>query len=257
MHTLLVSKNAQTHGANHGRAEEPTDWRERDMMPIQRHRCGLSGNCFSSSTQPTGYRDTLPQSTPQEGLIPVPTDKGILYLSALNPLHQSPHISLETQGESFLEVSRDRSQPSPKPIERSAAASFSRNPTASKKQAKRHARVRYQCEFCHKDFVQKQGVIRHQREKHDPNYCPHCPTFSWGRLYRFQQHLKKKHPEVDLETAVSNVSRRLGRRCRQSGPIATTDRTNTRSPLSRPTVTSGHHSRGDKRRCATVGSSPR
>lgn len=217
-----------------------------DIMPIPRRRCGLSGNCFPASvTQPTSHRHTLPQSAPEEVLIPAPIDKGIPSLSALFPVHQIPHISLETQGESYLEVSREGSLPSPKPIERSATASFSRNTIASKKQAKQHTRVRHRCEVCHKGFAQKQGVTRHRLEKHEPNYCPHCPTFSWARLYRFKQHLKKKHPEVDIETAPLNVGR-----SRQSGPIDTADRTNPRSPLSRPTVTSGHHSRGDTRTTA-------
>jgi len=250
----VVSNNAQTLYADHGSVGGPTGWGEDTVNILSiRRRCELSGNYFPlSGKQSTGNRYALPQSAPQNQELPIPPpiDKGILDLSALLPSHQISHVSLETQGD-FLEASRlgDSSQPSPKSIERCATTSFSRNTTPSKQRAKQHG-ARYQCGICRKEFTQPQGVRRHQLEKHEPNFCPHCPTFSWGRLYRYKQHLKKEHPEVDLETAATmNVSRRY----HQSSPIATTDRTCPHVPLSRST--SGRCSRGDTRR-ATVRSSP-
>ncbi|KAF8262175.1 hypothetical protein EI94DRAFT_1744165 [Lactarius quietus] len=219
--TLVISKNAQTF-SHHSRGGESTYWRGEDIinkLSNQRPRCGLSGNDFPSlMNQSTGNRHASSQD--QELSIPA-IDNEIFYQSASfpRPLHQISHISIETQGEGdFPEVSRGSPQPSP-PIG-SCATSFSRNTTSSKQRAKQH-RVRYRCNICRKEFAQRQGVRRHQLEKHEPNHFPHCPTFSWGRLYHFKQHLKKKHPEVDLETATLNMTGRQARRstseCRSRG----------------------------------------
>ncbi|KAI9454310.1 hypothetical protein BJY52DRAFT_1417929 [Lactarius psammicola] len=249
----VVSSNPQILYPDYESEGEPTGWGEDvvDILSIQRRRCELSGNYFpSSGSQSTGNCYALPQDAPQDqGLpIPAPIDKGMPDLSAFFPSHQISHVLLETQGK-FLEASRDNPQPSSKPVGRCAQTSFSRNTTtSSKQQAKQHG-VRYQCEICRREFAQPQGVRRHQLEKHKPNFCPHCRTFSWGRLYQFKQHLKKEHPEVDLETAAFNVARR----CHQSGPIATTDRTRPHIPLTRST--SGQRPRRDTR-LATVWPSP-
>jgi DNA-directed RNA polymerase subunit RPC12/RpoP len=239
---VLSSNIAQTLYADYGSGGEPTGWRE-DILSIQSRPCELY--IPSSGNQSTSSRYALPQSAPQdqELLIPAPIDKGILDLSALVPSYPTSHVSLETQGE-FLEASRDSSQPSQKPIETCATTSFFRN-TSAKQQAKER-RARYQCGICRKEFAQSQGVRRHRLEKHEPNFCPHCHTFSWGRLYQFKHHLKKEHPEVDLETAALNVAKR----CHQIVPIPTTDRTCPRVPLS-----TTRRFRGDTWR-ATVLSSP-
>ena len=216
------------------------------MLSIQRCRCEFYFP--SPGDQSTGSRYALPERVlqDQELLIPAPIDKGILALSGLFPSYQISHVSLETQGE-FVEAAPDSPRSSQKPMERRATTSFSRNIT-SQKQAKHHG-ARYQCEICRKVFAQPQGVRRHRLEKHEPNFCPHCHTFSWGRLYQFKEHLKKAHPEVDLETAALNVAKR----CHQSVPIATTDRTCPHVPLSRSTCR--RRSRGDTQ-CATVLASP-
>jgi hypothetical protein len=215
---------------------------------IQKRHCGLSGNCFLSSVnQPTSSRQAFSQRKPlgQELSTHASIDEGIPLLPASLTSHQISHVSLETQSE-FLGASRGIPQPSAKPIEAGEISSWSRK-TSSERPAKQH-RVSHRCEICRKEFAQRQGVRRHQLEKHEPNYCPHCPTFRWGRLYLFKEHLKKKHPEVDLATATSGMARR----CHRSDPIPTIDRTNSHFPLPRSTL--GRHSRRDDR--ATVRSSP-
>ena len=222
------------------------------MPSIQRPRCGLSGNHFPSSViKSTGNRHTLLQRPPQdqELQIPAPIGEEILCLSTLFPSQEISQVSLETRGE-FLQVSRDSPQPppSPMPIESCATSYYSKDTSSSKQQDKNH-RVRHRCEICHKEFAQRQGVRRHQLEKHQPNHCPHCPTFKWGRLYHFKQHLKKKHPEVDVETATFNRARRR----HQSDPIPFTDHTYPHVPL--PRSISGRRSSKNAPR-ATVWPSP-
>jgi hypothetical protein len=53
----------------------------------------------------------------------------------------------------------------------------------------------YQCPSCVKPFVQKQGLMRHYREKHQPGFeCSHpvC-AYKWCRFYEYRKHLTRTH----------------------------------------------------------------
>ena len=57
------------------------------------------------------------------------------------------------------------------------------------------------CHICGVGFVQKQGLNRHNRDKHIPrNICPLCERYEWssGRRYLFLRHLERHHPEAVL-----------------------------------------------------------
>jgi hypothetical protein len=215
---------------------------------IQRRHYGLSGSRIPSSVnQSTSRRQPFPQGQPLDPELSTHAPfEGIPHLSASLTSHQISHFSLETQSE-FMEVSRGIPQASPKPIEVCATSPCSGN-TSSEHPAK-HPRVRYRCEICRKEFAQKQGVGRHRLEKHEPYYCLYCPTFRWGRLYLLKQHLKKKHPEVDLATATLDMARRSHR----SDPIPTINRAHSHDPP--PRSTSRRRSHRDNPR-AMVRSSP-
>ena len=178
----------------------------------------------------TSCLQALPQGEPQvqEMSIPAPIGQRIIY-SASFPSHHISRASLETQDED-VEAPRGSMSPhptwgTPKSIGPFATSSYSRH-SILKQESKKHV-VRYRCEICPKEYTQRQGVRRHQREKHEPNYCPHCPTFRWGRLYQFKDHLKKKHPEVDFETDM------IARRCYRSDAIPTIDPTYSHFPFPR------------------------
>lgn len=60
-------------------------------------------------------------------------------------------------------------------------------------------RRNFWCRSCNVDFAQKQGLNRHNKDRHSPrNVCAHCGMFEWteGRQYRFRRHLQECHPEV-------------------------------------------------------------
>ena len=65
----------------------------------------------------------------------------------------------------------------------------------------------YSCDICRKVYAQPQGVKRHQRETHSTNTCTYCGDFKWGRPYRFREHLKRRHPDVDPDVALDEASR--------------------------------------------------
>ncbi|KAH9045012.1 hypothetical protein EDB84DRAFT_1469404 [Lactarius hengduanensis] len=57
----------------------------------------------------------------------------------------------------------------------------------------------YTCTACDVGFTNRQGLNRHNGDKHMPrNVCPHCGVFKWSqaRNYLFRKHLESKHPEV-------------------------------------------------------------
>ncbi len=57
------------------------------------------------------------------------------------------------------------------------------------------------CPICGVSFVQRQGLNRHNRDKHSPrNICPLCERYEWssGRRYLFHKHLERHHPEAVL-----------------------------------------------------------
>ncbi len=62
-------------------------------------------------------------------------------------------------------------------------------------------RRRFSCPVCDVGFVQRQGLNRHNRDKHQPwNICPHCGVFKWSsaRHYLYTKHIKRDHPGVAL-----------------------------------------------------------
>ncbi|KAH9171136.1 hypothetical protein EDB89DRAFT_2071044 [Lactarius sanguifluus] len=57
------------------------------------------------------------------------------------------------------------------------------------------------CPICGIGFSQRQGLNRHNRDKHTPrNTCHLCGTYEWspGRRYMFLRHLERHHPEAVL-----------------------------------------------------------
>ncbi|KAH9056763.1 hypothetical protein EDB87DRAFT_1170391 [Lactarius vividus] len=59
--------------------------------------------------------------------------------------------------------------------------------------------TRFSCHVCDVSFVQRQGLNRHNRDKHQPrNICPHCGVFEWSpaRHYLFTKHFERDHPSV-------------------------------------------------------------
>jgi len=63
----------------------------------------------------------------------------------------------------------------------------------------------YSCNACDKRYARLQGVKRHQREAHEALLCKYCLTFTWGRPYRYRQHLIKCHPVVDANAALDEA----------------------------------------------------
>jgi hypothetical protein len=58
---------------------------------------------------------------------------------------------------------------------------------------------KFWCRICDLGFVQRQGLNRHEREKHGPrNICHLCNTYEWSpaRNYLFTKHLRRYHPEA-------------------------------------------------------------
>ncbi|KAH9170767.1 hypothetical protein EDB89DRAFT_1233835 [Lactarius sanguifluus] len=57
------------------------------------------------------------------------------------------------------------------------------------------------CPICGISFSQRQGLNRHNRDKHTPrNICHLCGTYEWspGRRYMFLRHLERHHPKAVL-----------------------------------------------------------
>ena len=69
------------------------------------------------------------------------------------------------------------------------------------------AKGEYTCHICLKIYSQKQGVRRHQREKHNASLCMHCYSFEYGRPYRYKEHLRKYHPDVNIDKALADAAR--------------------------------------------------
>jgi len=66
---------------------------------------------------------------------------------------------------------------------------------------------RYSCNLCGKRFSQPQGIKRHQRETHEARLCMYCRDFRWGRPYLLRGHLKKRHPDVNIDAALEEAMR--------------------------------------------------
>jgi hypothetical protein len=65
----------------------------------------------------------------------------------------------------------------------------------------------YPCEKCDKQYTQRQGVTRHQREAHENNLCPICKDFRWGRRYQLAKHLEKQHPGINVDATLDGATR--------------------------------------------------
>lgn len=81
------------------------------------------------------------------------------------------------------------------PIASSSIASSTRVTRAGRN------RSSFSCHACDVGFVQRQGLNRHNRDKHRPrNICPHCGVFKWSpaRRYLFTKHFERDHPGVPL-----------------------------------------------------------
>jgi hypothetical protein len=67
-------------------------------------------------------------------------------------------------------------------------------------------RGKFRCRRCRVSFVQKQGLNRHEKDKHGlRNTCFFCTSFKWpsGRKYLFRRHLEQHHPEQDPEAVLA------------------------------------------------------
>lgn len=95
------------------------------------------------------------------------------------------------------------------PLDFLSAGQTSRHPMASESSPVASTRVlpagpnrrRFSCRVCDVSFAQRQGLNRHNRDKHQPwNICPHCGVFEWSqaRHYLFTKHVKKDHPGIAL-----------------------------------------------------------
>lgn len=78
---------------------------------------------------------------------------------------------------------------------------------------------RYSCSICKLDYAQRQGLTRHQCEKHKARLCIYCREFAWGRPYIFRKHLVKHHPGIDPDAAIDEAARnRRSVTIRRGGP---------------------------------------
>ena len=67
----------------------------------------------------------------------------------------------------------------------------------------------FRCRTCGVNFVQRQGLNRHKKDKHrQRKTCPLCNSYSWssGRRYLYLRHLEKRHPEAVLALAIGGPS---------------------------------------------------
>ncbi|KAI0255249.1 hypothetical protein BJV78DRAFT_754161 [Lactifluus subvellereus] len=122
----------------------------------------------------------------------------------------SPKTQYEDQ-----RVSRDIPRQFPQMSKDPAPTSLSRGPASSgRSPSAREALERsYSCEKCDKEFTQPQGLNRHRREIHEPKTCTFCGAFKWGRRYLLKEHLKKKHPELNTDSALAHHGATRGSKC--------------------------------------------
>lgn len=83
----------------------------------------------------------------------------------------------------------------------------SRPPLAAGFTTRRAPMGRYPCNVCGKRYLQPQGLKRHQREAHGASLCIYCRDFRWGRPYLLRGHLKKRHPDVNIDAALAEATR--------------------------------------------------
>ncbi|KAH9171139.1 hypothetical protein EDB89DRAFT_1973124 [Lactarius sanguifluus] len=123
---------------------------------------------------------------PEHGII---TSPSVYYHSSAIPhsIHQNEDAALLD----FISAS----QKGRHPIASSSIASSIRVVQAGRNRSK------FSCRVCDVGFVQRQGLNRHNRDKHQPrNICPHCGVFTWSpaRHYLFTKHFERDHPGVPL-----------------------------------------------------------
>jgi len=104
----------------------------------------------------------------------------------------------------------------------------------------------FQCTLCPKPFAQKQGLMRHYREKHQPGLkCSHTDcNYEWIRSRRseYRKHLTKKHrlEDDEIDEILGRPRRRRGRvvesdlRPHSSPPPIERDRQSLAEPQQRP-----------------------
>jgi hypothetical protein len=63
----------------------------------------------------------------------------------------------------------------------------------------------FSCDDCGAKYVQRQGLNRHRREKHEPDLCMYCGA-KWGRPYEYRDHLEKHHPNVDRDMELGKAA---------------------------------------------------
>ena len=105
------------------------------------------------------------------------------------------------------EPSRDLPQRSRKLGKEPLTALPAQSPALSRRSAgaRKTPNGPYPCENCCKTFAYPQVLYRHQREKHEPDWCIFCGDFKWARPYLLKEHLIKKHPELDTDAALADV----------------------------------------------------
>ncbi|KAI0253118.1 hypothetical protein BJV78DRAFT_242258 [Lactifluus subvellereus] len=103
--------------------------------------------------------------------------------------------------------SRDLHQRSRQLGKEPTTASPARSPALSSRSAsaRKNPKGPYPCESCYKTFAYPQVLYRHQREKHEPDWCIFCGDFKWARPYLLKDHLIKKHPELDTDAALDDA----------------------------------------------------
>ena len=72
----------------------------------------------------------------------------------------------------------------------------------------------YSCYVCGNIYSQPQNVTRHYREAHERRLCLYC-DFKSSRSYKYRDHLKKHHPDVDADAVLgqANSTRKLCMYC--------------------------------------------
>ena len=67
----------------------------------------------------------------------------------------------------------------------------------------------FRCRTCGVNFVQRQGLNRHEKDKHrQRKTCPLCSSYTWpsGRRYLLLRHLEKHRPEAAIALAIGRLS---------------------------------------------------
>jgi hypothetical protein len=101
----------------------------------------------------------------------------------------------------------------------------------------------FQCPRCpdRKPYAQRQGLVRHLREKHEPSFeCSHpggC-NYEWAgsRRYEYVNHLRKKHKLEDDK--IEEILAQPPKRCRDRDNVAESDQMAGRSE---PEITATGH----------------